>query len=121
MTFPTIVGVIGGLLGLAGTAGAVLVYLKMSMAKTTIELYRADNDALRSRVDTIEDERDGFSSKLHEAEGRIVALEEERAILRDLATGHSAIETLGELVMRNHTETMGLLRKITADRRSSET
>ena len=119
MNLPTVLGVIGGLLGVAGAAAAVLVYFRMAMAKTTIELYRSDNEALRGRVETIESERDDSRAQVHELRGKVAALIEERTVLRDLATGHSAVDALGEVVAAHHQEAMGLLRKLTDERRTS--
>ena len=119
MNLPTVLGVIGGLLGLAGASAAALVYFRMAMAKTTIDLYREDNVALRHRVDTLESERDDSRTQVHELKGKVSALIEERAVLRDLATGHSAVDALGEVVAAHHQEAMGLLRKLTDDRRTS--
>lgn len=113
------IGLIGGLFGIIAIVAAALVYLKMGMAKTTIDLYREDNAALRLRMDSIEEERDELRMQVSSCHGKISALEEERSILRDLATGKSAVDGLAHIVETHHGEVMSLLKKITKDRRNT--
>ena len=108
----TIVGAVATVLGLAALAGGVLAFVRVNIARGTLELYRQDNEALRGRVDTLEDELITERAKGTESAGRIVALERERDVLRDLATGHSAVDALGEIVLRNHREVLEHLERI---------
>lgn len=118
-TVSAVISVVGGVLALAGLLGVAWAVFRTRLQQTTIELYRADNEALRARVDTLEAERNRDRTRLEEMHGELVALREERALLRDLATGTTALAELHELVSRQHAETVSLLRKITTDRRTA--
>ena len=113
----TIIGTVATVVGLVAAGGGALAFLRVNMARGTLELYRQDNDALRGRVDTLEEELVVERAKGTESAGRLVALERERDVLRDLATGHSAVDALGEIVLRNHRELLERLDSL--DRGSS--
>lgn len=112
------IALVGGVLGIAGLIGAAIAVIRANIVRGTLDLYRENDAALRSRVETLESERDELKSTVNHQGGQIEALKEERAILRDLATGASAVEHLSEQVSLQHKETISLLRKITDDRRN---
>ena len=108
----TIVGIVGGIIGLLGGGAAAWVYFREGVTKATVEVYREDNTALRGRVETLEGERNELKNQVADLRGTVSALQEERAILRDLATGHSAVDALGEIILHQHNEQMTMLKSI---------
>jgi len=50
------VQIIGGILVLVAAAAGIVGYFKANVSKSTIELYKEDNEALRTRLSTLEQE-----------------------------------------------------------------
>lgn len=73
-------GIMAVLLGLSGVIG----YFRANVSKSTIELYKEDNEALRTRLGTVE-------GNLHEALVKIDALESARQYLTSIITQADAI------------------------------
>jgi phage shock protein A len=108
----TVVTVIVGILGISGIVGAVIAYMRTNIAKTTIDLYKETNQALQARVDQLEHDKVVLDKAVAKAEGRIAQLEDEQQMLRDLATGRSAVDALTELSRQHHREVMRMLEAI---------
>lgn len=106
-------------LSLAGavTLGAAWAVLRANLQRTTLALYREDNDALRSRVETLESERKELRERVADLTGVVAALREERTVLRDLATGASAVARLEEHVGSRLDTLEDLIRLVVEDRR----
>lgn len=112
------VSMVGGIFGILGFVAAGLVYLRMGMAKTTIELLEKNNDTLSNRVTILENEGRDKDRQLAKQDGEITALKAEREMLRELATGRSAVDTLSSHVDARFDEVKSLLTKLTQERRS---
>lgn len=56
MDIASLVGVVGGILGLIGLLSAALVVARSSIAKGTISLLEENQAALKSRLETVESE-----------------------------------------------------------------
>lgn len=68
----------------------VITYLRANISKGTIELYRADNDALRARIITLESED-------HRKSNAIASLQGTVTVLRDTVTQKDAIARLEKI------------------------
>lgn len=97
-------------LGLAGLAGAALAWGRVNLAKTTLDLYKSDNEALRSRIETLEAEKVTGQHDLAECKGRVATLESANRVLADQVTGASAVAKLGDTITAHHREVVDLLR-----------
>lgn len=113
------IGLIGGILGVVGIAASALVYFRMGMAKTTIELLEKNNSTLNDRVGILEHEGREKDKHIAKCDGKIAALESERTTLRDLVTGRSAVENLAQLLDVEFKEIKSLLVKLTDERRQT--
>lgn len=110
-----LIGVVATVLGLAGMAGFVLAYLNASRTKATIELYRTDNDALRGRVQTLEENKQRLEATLKEHEIKIGTQARTIAVLSDQVTGASAVAQLERTIIAQHTSVLeGLDRVVEA-------
>lgn len=112
------IAIVGGLFGIVGLLGSAIAILRANIVKGTLELYRENDNALRGRIDTLEAERAELEKQVSRQGGEITALKEERTVLRDLATGASAVAELSEIVSGHHQEVVSLLTKLTEERRS---
>lgn len=97
-------------LGLAGLAGAAIAWGRVQLAKTTLDLYKADNEALRSRIDTLEGEKVELQHGVAEASGKIATLESANKVLADQVTGASAVAKLGETIGSQHRQVVDMIR-----------
>lgn len=97
-------------LGIAGLAGAALAWGRVNLAKTTLDLYKSDNEALRSRIETLEAEKVTSQHEVAECKGKIASLEAANRVLADQVTGASAVAKLTDLITSHHREAMDLLR-----------
>ncbi len=70
-------GIIGGLVGIAGALGAAFAVLRSQIAQTTLNLQRAEIDALRTRLDTLGVEKGAL-------EQRVAALESANRVLGEI-------------------------------------
>lgn len=121
MELESLIAVIGGLFGIVGLLGSAIAILRANIVKGTLELYRENDNALRGRIDTLESERTELEKQVSRQGGEIAGLKEERGVLRDLATGASAVAELGEIITAHHGEVVSLLTKLTEERRSPRT
>ncbi len=78
---------------LIAAAAGVVGYFKANVSKSTIELYKDDNEALRTRLTTME-------AELHEATTKINALENANHFLASVVTQADAIARLQASVDR---------------------
>lgn len=83
------------ILGIAGVIGAALAVLLTVSVRTTLSLLRDDNSDLRSRVSTLEQREHDCVARVTDLEQRLAEMAQQNAVLRDLATGQSAIAALG--------------------------
>lgn len=104
-------------IAVAVTLGATWAVLRANLQRTTLTLYREDNDALRARVETLESERKELRERVADLTGVVAALREERSVLRDLATGASAVARLEDHVGSRLDTLEDLLRLVVDDRR----
>lgn len=87
MSATSFLSAVGGVLGLLVAVAFTVAYLRTSVAKNTVELYRIDNEALRARVATLEAE-DGRKS------AQIAGLQSSVAVLREVVTQKEPIARL---------------------------
>lgn len=101
---------VAAVLGLAGLAGAAVAWGRVNLAKTTLDLYKADNDALRGRIETLESEKVQLQHGNAECAGKIATLESANRVLADQVTGASAVAKLTDTIGSQHREVVDLLR-----------
>lgn len=99
-----------GLFGAAAIIGGVIAVLRVNVQKTTVELYKQDNDALRARLKTEEEERARKDKELAAAQAAMTEKERENVVLRDMVTGTSAIDRLADNMAGHFAITEALLR-----------
>lgn len=99
-----------GLFGAAAIIGGVIAVLRVNVQKTTVELYRQDNDALRARMKTQEEDIVLKDKELASAKGALAEKDRENAVLRDMVTGTSAIDRLADNIAGHFAITEALLR-----------
>lgn len=92
------VAIVMAAIGFAGFAGFVLAYLRATTIKNTIEVYKADNDALRGRVETLEGEVKEQQAHANKCEAELQAQRQVNQVLSDQVTGRAAIEELRNLL-----------------------
>lgn len=90
------------LLGLLVVAAVAVAYFRASYAKATIETLKEDNEALRNRVETLEEEDRTKQTKIEH-------LRQENEALRDLVTNRVEIDTLTIQLQHHHTQALALL------------
>lgn len=88
-----VLAIIGAVAGLGGT----FAYFLGNRAKSTIELQAAEINAQQQRITTLEGEKTLLTADLHKLQGEV-------NVLRDLATGASAIKLLGEQIIKSFEE-----------------
>lgn len=88
----SVVDALAGGIGIIGTAGGVLAFLRSSVSSNTVAIYKDDNDALNARVSTLSQEIIDREKIITNLEGRNKALEASI----NLATGRVAIEDMGK-------------------------
>lgn len=88
-----VIQIAGFVLLLAAAGAGVVGYFKANVAKSTIELYKNDNEALRARVST-------FEADLRDANVKIGALETTNHFLISVITQADAIAKLQGTVER---------------------
>lgn len=102
-----IFAILGAIAGLGGT----FAYFMGNRAKSTIELQAAEIKAQRDRITTLESDKTLLTSQLHKLQGEV-------NVLRDLATGSSAIQLLGEQIIKSfedaHAERRQMFELLTA-------
>ncbi len=87
---------------LAGIVVAAYAYLKTKLVETTGQLWKAEAEALKERLQTVE--ADNQSCK-----AQIAALERENEILKDTVTGASLITEHDKNVRALHAEVMAAI------------
>lgn len=95
----TVTGIV--LAVLAGLALAV-GYFRANLGKSTIDLYRQDNDALRARVKTQDEDLLAKDKRIAELEAQVKEKDQQIAHIRDIATGTTAIDALRVVEEREH-------------------
>lgn len=98
------------IIGLAGLAGAAIAWGRVNLAKTTLDLYKADNEALHSRIDTLEAEKVTLQHDVAESAGKLATLESANRVLADQVTGASAVAKLTEVLGGQHRELVDMIR-----------
>lgn len=107
-----LLGLLASIVGLAGMAGFVLAYLNATRTKATIELYRTDNEALRGRVLTLEEDKGSLERRIQEHEVKIGSQAQTIAVLSDQVTGASAVNQLERTMIAQHTSVLEGLDKV---------
>lgn len=120
MDATSLIGVIGGLVGIVVFLGSVVVFLRGSRDKGTISTLEQNNKALTERVGLLEDSEkrlkaDAQADKIrHQAEIdalnlRVKALEDDNAALRSQRPSAEAIEAVYALLQAVHSDTRKLV------------
>lgn len=91
MSIAVVIQVVGGLLLIMAAATGVIGYFKANISKSTIELYKEDNEALRKRVLTLEEQVVSDNAK-------IKALENAQVYLASVVTQATAIAEMRIIV-----------------------
>lgn len=97
-----------GVIALAAILGSALVWVRVNMAKTTIEIYKGENEALRTRQTSLE-------SEVAACNGKIATLELANRVLADQVTGASAVAKLESTISAHHREVVDLFRHLGAE------
>lgn len=97
MAFSAAVSLVAGILGIAGIVGAALSVLLAGRSKGTIDVLKADNDALRDRMDTLEAIEDACQKRLDE-------LERTNVILTETVTSAAKVAALETRLDEHHAE-----------------
>lgn len=98
----TTLTVIAAVLALSGTLGIAYAVFTSARVSKTIELYKLENEAQGKRIATLEQEDRAKAE-------RLAAVERENILLRDLATGTSAIQTLTKVIHQEHMDILSAL------------
>lgn len=107
------IGLLLTLFALAALAGGLAAFLRASQ-KATLETYKEDNEALRGRVKTLEDERAQQRIEMDEVKAKVSKLIERNAVLEEIVPGTVAIEHLAGVLKGYHEREMGTLRALGA-------
>jgi hypothetical protein len=83
----------GAILAIVAAAAGVVGYFKANVAQSTIQLYKDDNEALRTRLKTLEEQRTDDAAK-------IKALELARDYLSNVVTQAAEIAAVRVLVQQ---------------------
>lgn len=97
---------IAAFLGIAGMLGIAYAVFTSARVAKTIELYKLENEAQGKRIKSLEDE-DKVKAE------RLAAVERENVLLRDLATGNTAIQTLAKVISQEHQTILSALERRT--------
>ncbi len=97
-TWATVLAVVGGLLGLTAAAGGLAVWFKGSYTKARIEALRSDITDYERREVVHEKDMLEAQGKISALEIKVAKLEEERDMLRELATQRAAVAELASEV-----------------------
>lgn len=88
-----ILAILGAIAGLGGA----FAYFRGNAAKATIEVLEKNNGALTERIKILEDEKAQQMAQLHDLQGQV-------KVLKDMVTGTSAIQALGEQITKAFSE-----------------
>lgn len=98
----TLIGAIIAAIGFLAMVAAAVVVVRSSALRTAAETWREEAEAQKARADRLEDSVTDLSK-------RVEKLEADNTRLQDLATGQTAVADLQALVIRQHTEVVGLV------------
>lgn len=101
-----ILGVVGLVIGLIGAVAAIVVYLRTSVDKGTIEALRRNADALRDRVQLLETSDTAKTAQIE-------SLQRENTILASVPSSAEAIKALDVKLSHHHDDTMRILEELT--------
>lgn len=91
MSPAVIVSAVLGLLAIIAMIASAVAVLRANLSKTTIETYKASNDALKERVELLAGESERTVAKM-------ATLEAENKLLRTLNSGADAVKAMGDAV-----------------------
>jgi hypothetical protein len=111
----SVLGVVATAVGIAGVVGFILAVVRVNVSKTTTDLYRQDNDALRARMKTMEEDGKIKDTKLTTAEAALVEKGKEVVMLRDMVSGTTAINRLADNMAGHFAITEALLKHAVGD------
>lgn len=103
-TLATWLTVIGGLATLVALAGAGTAYFRASYAKATVATLGESNRALLEQVAILKDEREADQKERAAQEARILALERENEVLREVVQGKADIDRVVMVMQDQHHE-----------------
>jgi len=101
-SFQDFLSVVGPAIGVIGAVAAIVVYLKTSVDKGTIEALQRNAAALRDRVQLLESSDTAKTSQIE-------SLQRENAILAAVPSSAEAIKVLDKKLTEHHTATMRIL------------
>lgn len=98
----------GAIIGGGGAVGAAIAFLRYGSAKAIIELLKEENEALKSRLGTMQEEN--ISCKQEAA-----AAKEKATILQDIAQQTPSIEKLTQQIADQHATTTKIMRDVVSE------
>jgi len=101
-----LLGLAGLIVGLIGAVAAIVVYLRTSVDKGTIEALRRNADALRDRVQLLEASDTAKTAQID-------SLRRENQILASVPSSADAVKALGVQLTAHHDDTMRILERLT--------
>ena len=97
-----VIAVLGGVAGLMTILTTAYVVMKSTLARTTVELWKQEADALRVRLETVELSDKGCKE-------RLAAVEAANKVLSDHVTGATALASLAAHVEKEFADVKALL------------
>lgn len=102
-----VLNIVGGVIAILVFLGVVVVYLRGSKDKGTIDTLKRNNDALDHRVEILEAEIQRATQSAQLANERAAALESENEVLRQIPGAADAVHSLETALAEHHGEAMG--------------
>lgn len=96
----TWVGIVGGILGIAGMFGGVFAVLKSSVTTNTIKVLRDENDILTKQNARQARDMEIQAATMKTMQARLDKQEEQMQYLKDLVSGTKIMEEVNEKVDR---------------------
>lgn len=104
-------GIVVAVFTIALTAGGLAAFFR-NMQKATLETYKEDNEALRHRVGTLEDQHRDDHARIGQLEKQVETLTRDNELLRTIVPGTEAIAALSDLVVKQHEQVMAGMKVI---------
>lgn len=102
MTLSQVLGLVITVITVVGLLGAAWVVLRSKLATTTSELWKEEADALRARLETVEEAEQLCNQ-------RLTIVEATNRVLSDQVSGTTAIRMLSDQLTRQHADVVRLL------------
>jgi predicted phosphoribosyltransferase len=94
--------VVGITIAVTAAVAFIVVYFRANLGKSTIDLYRQDNDALRARVKTQDEDLAAKDKAIAERDTKLAEKDAQIRHITDIATGATAITALRTVEEREH-------------------